>query len=210
LFGIRALLASLVLASASPRRAEILRGIGIPFVLAPVGAEEPRPSTRDEAEPARWVEKLARFKAEHCVWPDETSTLALSADTIVWHNGKILNKPRDQSEAIEMLSTLRNSTHTVFTGVCLRSRDEEYSLAHEATRVTFGNVSNDWIENYVATGEPMDKAGAYAAQGKGALLIRCIEGDFWNVVGLPIFRVTQMLETAGMPVEKFWSRHSGR
>lgn len=204
------LASALMLASASPRRAEILGAIGIPFSLAPVDVEEPRPSTQDEAQPALWVEKLARFKAERCVWPDETSTLVLAADTIVWHDGKILNKPEGDREAIAMLSTLRSSTHTVFTGVCLRNREEEYCVAHEATRVTFGNVSDDWIEKYVATGEPSDKAGAYAAQGKGALLIEKIDGDFWNVVGLPVFRVAKMLENAGLPVEKFWAANTGQ
>ena len=196
---------NLVLASASPRRAEILRAVGISFVLAPVEVEEPRPSTFDAAHPAAWVEKLARFKAERCTWPDEASTLVLAADTIVWHDGEILNKPRDENEAVKMLSTLRNRTHTVFTGVCLRNRSEEYSLAHEATKVTFGDVSDKWIKQYVATCEPMDKAGAYAAQGCGALLIKKVDGDFWNVVGLPIFRLSQMLKSCGMPVEQIWN-----
>lgn len=194
----------IVLASASPRRAEILRTAGVPFLLAPVADEEPRPTPDDEHEPGVWVEKLARFKAERCVWPNRASTLALAADTIVWHDGKILNKPRDADEAVRMLRTLRNQTHTVFTGVCFRRRSGEYSMAHEATLVSFGHVSDGWIANYVATGEPMDKAGAYAAQGRGALLIERIEGDFWNVVGLPIFRVSRMLEAVGLPIEKNW------
>jgi septum formation protein len=129
----------------------------------------------------------------------------------VWHDGEILNKPCDEAEAVRMLCALRGQTHTVFTGVCLRVREaggETYSVAHEATRVTFGEVSDAWIAKYVATGEPSDKAGAYAAQGKGALLIKRIEGDFWNVVGLPLFRVSQMLEAAGVPVEKYWNRNS--
>ena len=203
----------LVLASASPRRSELLRALGVSFVLAPVDVEEPRPEPDDEAHPALWVEKLARFKAERCEWKQDESTGAviLAADTIVWHNGRILNKPRDAEEAVSMLSTLRGQTHTVFTGVCLRLQNgegQEYSVLHEATQVTFGDVSDEWIKKYVATGESSDKAGSYAAQGKGALLIARIEGDFWNVVGLPLFKVSKMLETVGVPVEKFWSSDS--
>jgi septum formation protein len=207
----------LVLASASPRRSELLRALGVSFVLAPVDVEEPRPEADDESTPALWVEKLARFKAELCEWnPDaphdkSTPAVVLAADTIVWHHGRILNKPRDAQEAVRMLSTLRGQTHTVFTGVCLRLQNggqSEYSALHESTNVTFGDVSDEWIEKYVATGEPMDKAGSYAAQGKGALLISRIEGDFWNVVGLPLFRVSKMLQSVGVPVEKFWSSDS--
>jgi septum formation protein len=202
----------LVLASASPRRSEILRALGVSFVLAPSDVEEPRPEAGDESTPALWVEKLARFKAECCEWQSEsTPAVILAADTIVWHKGRILNKPRDAGEAVTMLSTLRGQTHTVFTGVCLRLQNggqPEYSALHEATNVTFGDVSDEWIEKYVATGEPMDKAGSYAAQGKGALLISRIEGDFWNVVGLPLFRVSKMLQSVGVPVEKFWSSDS--
>jgi septum formation protein len=199
----------LVLASASPRRAELLRALGVPFLLAPFFGEEPRPDADDGAQPAHWVKSLARFKAERSCWPEDASTLLLTADTIVCHDGQILNKPRDESEAIQMLHTLRGRTHTVYTGVCLRDRESgEYSTAHEATHVTFGDVSDAWIEKYVATGEPMDKAGSYAAQGKGALLVQNIEGDFWNVVGLPLFRVAQMLRDAGVAIEDYWNKSS--
>jgi septum formation protein len=199
----------LVLASASPRRAELLRALGVPFSLAPVEEEEPRPTAADEAQPACFVEALARFKAERASWPESASTLLLAADTVVWHDGRILNKPHDAADAVRMLRALRGQTHTVYTGVCLRVREsEEYSVAHEATRVTFGEVSDAWIESYVATGESMDKAGSYAAQGKGALLVKRVEGDFWNVVGLPLFRVSRMLRAAGLPVENFWSMDS--
>jgi septum formation protein len=128
---------------------------------------------------------------------------------VVWLHGAILNKPRDVADAQRMLGALRGQTHTVFTGICLRERfkdkADEYFTSHEATRVTFGDVSDSWIEAYVATGEPMDKAGAYAAQGRGAILVQSIEGDFWNVVGLPIYKTARLLEAAGMPVEKFWN-----
>ena len=202
----------LVLASASPRRAELLRAVGVPFVAAPVDVEEPRPSPEDEAQPVRWVERLASFKAERCGWTHVESTLVLAADTIVWLEGRILNKPRDEADAIAMLKALRGRTHTVYTGVCLRARGKEnslgeYSVLHEATQVSFGEVSDEWIEKYVATGESADKAGSYAAQGKGALLIKKIEGDFWNVVGLPLFATAKMLENVGLPVEKFWNKY---
>jgi septum formation protein len=193
----------LVLASGSPRRSEILQGIGVPFVVRPVPMEEPLPADEDHAHPARFVEYLSRFKAEHYAETLPESTLVLAADTVVWLDGRILNKPEDEEDAVAMLSSLCGKTHTVFTGVCLR-QGAEYSVLHEATQVTFGPRDETWIRTYVATGEPMDKAGGYAAQGKGALLIEKIEGDFWNVVGLPIYRTAQLLKSAGLAVEGYW------
>jgi len=172
--------------------------------------------------PQAFVERLARLKAQGCDLararalhdlPNTGKILVLAADTIVWHENEILTKPRDAAEAVRMLRRLRGQTHTVFTGVCLRAETEysvatEYSVEHEATRVTFGCASDEWIESYVATGEPLDKAGAYAAQGRGALLVERIEGDFWNVVGLPVARVARMLARAGAPVEMWWKGSS--
>lgn len=132
--------------------------------------------------------------------------IVIAADTIVWHEGRILNKPRDVAEAKAMLRRLRGQTHQVFTGVCVRcdGHDPACQVEHEVTNVTFREVEDAWIDCYVATGEPMDKAGAYAAQGLGALIIERIEGDFFNVVGLPLGRLGRMLWQIGAPLEMWW------
>jgi len=202
---------TLILASASPRRADLLSTLGVPFIVAASAVPEPRPTAADESQPANFVEKLARFKAENC----DAAVIAqhshgghvvvLAADTIVWHEGGILNKPEDKDEARSMLRRLRGKTHTVYTGVCLRL-GEQYCIGHEATMVQFGQVSDYWIDAYVETGEPSDKAGAYAAQGKGAVLVERIAGDFWNVVGLPLWKLSRMFEQIGMPLEDWWQK----
>jgi len=206
----------LILASASPRRAQLLRTIGVAFTVMPSEAPEPEPAASDHARPAEFVERLALAKARASpamaggtvVGGTTADALVLAADTIVWCDGLILNKPQDAPHAVEMLRMLRGRTHTVFTGLCLCRADAaggNFSrVEHEATRVTFGRLSDRWIDAYVATGEPMDKAGGYAAQGRGALLIERIEGDYWNVVGLPLARLGRMLEEAGAPVESWW------
>ncbi len=193
----------LVLASASPRRSQLLRDLGLTFSLAPTLAEEPAPTSHDGACPHLYVERLARIKATACA----ESGLIIAADTVVVFEDEILNKPRDSEEAVAMLSRLRGQTHRVLTGVCLRE-GEQFYLEHEETRVTFGDVSDDWIRAYVETGEPLDKAGAYGAQGRGALLVSRIEGDYFNVVGLPIFRLSKMLAAHGIDVSREWNARS--
>ena len=205
----------LLLASASPRRAQILQTLGIPFRIVSSAFQETPPRREDHADPVRFVESLAYQKARGCGDRNALS-LVLTADTIVWHDGQILGKPHDEDDAVQMLQRLRGSEHRVFTGVCLRwtnTRDDvntnqsgefEYSIAHEITTVRFRDVSDAWIRAYVATGEPMDKAGSYGAQGKGAVIVERIEGDFWNVVGLPLKPLRELLEKAGAPIESFW------
>ena len=189
----------LVLASASPRRSQLLRDLGLAFVVVPSHAEEPAPSGEDGARPGAYVERLAHLKASAC---DEAG-LIIAADTVVVFEGEILNKPRDAGEAFEMLSRLRGRTHRVLTGVCLRLADE-FWCEHEETRVTFGAASDEWLRAYIGTGEPLDKAGAYGAQGRGALLVERIEGDYFNVVGLPLFRLARMLRERGFWMEQAW------
>lgn len=196
-------MARLVLASASPRRSQLLRDLGLSFVLSPTQAEEPAPTAQDGLLPALYVERLARIKAAAC----HESGLIIAADTVVVFEDEVLNKPRDPEEAFAMLSRLRGRTHRVLTGVCLRSGDQ-FFLEHEETRVTFGEVSDEWIHAYVATGEPLDKAGAYGAQGRGALLVARIEGDYFNVVGLPIFRLSKMLAACGVDIAGEWGKES--
>jgi septum formation protein len=207
----------LLLASASPRRAQLLQAIGLPFTLVPTDIAEPDPSAEEERQPAHYVERLARMKAAACdvdaalgvlSTGGEPHAIVLAADTTVWHDGHILNKPSDAEHAIEMLTFLRGKTHHVYTGVCLRV-GEEYLVEHETTAVHFAPLGDEWIRSYVATGEPLDKAGAYGAQGVGALLVDRIEGDYWNVVGLPLARLSRMLERIGHPVEAWWRANGG-
>ena len=203
------------LASASPRRAQLLTMLGVPFERVESAFEEPEPTAEDHARPEGYVRELARSKVEMLrstgptiPWFEESGGhIILGADTVVWHEGHILNKPRDEDEARAMLRKLCGSQHRVLTGVCLRhiwSFSSRHLVAHEETHVYFAPRSDDWIARYVATGEPMDKAGAYAAQGLGSLLIERIEGDYFNVVGLPLFLLSEMLRGVGAPIEGFW------
>ena len=198
---------SLVLASSSPRRSQLLQSGGIPFTLAKSDADEPPPSHEEERHPALYVERLARHKAQACdlsaLPPLPGRPLVLTADTIVWHAGSILGKPKDEAQARAMLRSLCGHTHQVLTGVCLRDGDD-YRTAHEATYVTFYERDDEWIARYVATGEPMDKAGAYAAQGLGAFLLKRIDGDFSNVVGLPLGLLGRMMESFGIDYQRWW------
>ena len=206
----------LLLASISPRRAQLLNSIGVAFEVARSEFREPAPSAEDARQPAAYVERLARGKADGCVidhrrlYPPDVPLLVLGADTVVWREGEILNKPRDEAEARDMLYRLQGKEHRVYTGVCLRlvspyNKRDDYKVEHEVTRVKFRPASETWIARYVRTGEPMDKAGAYAAQGLSAVLIERLEGDYSNVVGLPLCRLSRMLEACGAPVERYWS-----
>ena len=176
-------LRSLVLASASPRRAEILRAVGWPFEARPADIDEtlgPGESAPD------YVRRLALKKAE-AIAATILFGLVLGADTVVVADDLILGKPRDETDARRMLRRLSGKWHEVLTGVALvRAEDGRRRVAYERTRVRFAEMSEREIEQYVATGEPLDKAGAYAVQGGAALFIEAIEGDYWNVVGLPV------------------------
>lgn len=173
----------LVLASSSPRRAEILRRSGWPFEAVASNIDE----TAREGEAAiEYVERLACEKAE-AVAEGRTSGLVLGADTVVVIGGQVLGKPADDADARRMLKLLGGGWHDVLSGVALvRAETNEVLVAHELTRVRFASMSDAEIDWYVSTGEPADKAGAYAIQGHAALFIEEIEGDYWNIVGLPI------------------------
>lgn len=187
----RFVLEHMVLASASPRRAEILRSVGWSFETSPADIDEAR---LDDESPVEHVQRLAREKAER-VAESRADGLVLGADTVVVvDEQRILGKPRDAQEAEEMLKTLRGRTHDVLTGVALvRVETKRCLVAYERTRVTFAALTDDEIAWYVTTEEPMDKAGAYAAQGRAALFIEKIEGDYWNVVGLPVHLVYKLV-----------------
>jgi septum formation protein len=173
----------LALASASPRRAEILRAVGWNFEPLPVNIPEERGSGEDAVS---YVERLAREKAEAATARIETG-LVLGADTVVLAGADVLEKPHDEADARRMLRRLSGRWHEVLTGVALlRAGENICRVAHERTKVRFRQLSEEETNWYVATGEPMDKAGAYAVQGRAALFIEAIRGDYWNVVGLPI------------------------
>jgi len=181
----------LVLASASPRRQELLRNAGIPFEVQPADiSEDPQPgeAAKDCAE------RLAREKAL-AVAGQRPQDCVLGADTVVVVDGQILGKPSDAADAARMLRLLSGREHQVITGVCLVASGQR-SVASETTSVTMSEISEKEITDYVASGEPMDKAGAYGIQGIASRWIPRIEGDYCNVVGLPVALVWRMLRQA--------------
>ena len=173
----------LILASASPRRAEILRSVGWPFEALPAHIDE----SREDGEKADgYVERVALAKAEAAA-ANRPGSLVLGADTVVVIDDQILGKPRDEGDARRMLRVLNGRWHQVLTGIALvNDATGPSKVAHEVTDVRFAEMSDEEINWYVATSEPMDKAGAYAIQGHGALFIKEIRGDYFNVVGLPV------------------------
>ena len=189
----------LILASASPRRQELLRNAGFSFAVHPANVhEEPQPG-----EPAeQYVQRLAQEKAEAVgteLKRERDSFVVLGADTTVLVEGAMLEKPRDREDAKRMLRLLSGKNHQVITGVCLLVRQLPTQpwrsfVAVETTEVTFGELAEDEIESYVRTGEPLDKAGAYAIQGIASRWIPRIQGCYFNVVGLPVSLVNRMLK----------------
>jgi septum formation protein len=186
---------NLILASSSPRRQELLRAARIPFSVQPANVvEDPLPAETPEAMCLR----LACDKAE-AVWSrleSKDGTVVLGADTTVVVDGEILAKPLDAADATRMLRLLAGRVHEVITGVCLRGAFG-HDVRFDTTLVTFNGLSDDDIAAYVATGEPMDKAGAYAIQGMASRWIPRVEGDYSNVVGLPLALVCRMLQEHG-------------
>ncbi len=189
----------LILASASPRRWELLRNARIPFEIDPAHVAEEAFS--GEA-PAAYAKRLARDKAL-AVFARHPEAAVLGADTVVVVDEHLLEKPRDAADAARMLRLLAGRAHQVITGVCVLARQFE-AVEAEVTQVTFAAMSGDDIAFYVATGEPMDKAGAYGIQGIASRWVERVEGCYFNVVGLPVSRVYRMVrrcETeAGMSV----------
>ena len=182
----------IILASASPRRQELLRNAGIPHRVQATGIpEEPLPG---EA-PRVFAERLAREKAL-AVAQEFSDDWVLGADTVVVVDGLILGKPIDGADATRMLRLLSGRSHEVTTGVCLIGLSVQ-DVRSETTRVSMAALSDDDIREYVASGEPMDKAGAYAIQGRASRWIPRIEGDYANVVGLPVALVYRILREHG-------------
>lgn len=183
---------AIILASASPRRQELLRNAGISFTLCP--ADLPEVQRPGEA-PKEFAERMALEKAGAARLPSADDVI-LAADTVVVVDGQVLGKPENHADAARMLRLLSGRTHEVITGVCLRGRDFE-EVRSESTQVQFVEMSESDISGYVASGEPKDKAGAYGIQGLASRWIPKIEGDYFNVVGLPVSLVWRMLREHG-------------
>jgi len=185
----------LILASASPRRAEILHNAGFSFIVMSSAVDEtPFP----EESPSDHVQRLADAKAELVAARAVGPAIVLAADTVVTLEGRIFGKPRSTDDARHMLEKLSGCTHSVLTGVTLiRLPDAERRAFVESTLVHFAQLSPEEISRYLATEEPNDKAGAYAIQGRAGRYIPRIEGDYFNIVGLPLARVTQALADLG-------------
>ena len=187
--------AQLILASGSPRRRELLAYLGIPFAVVPSNVEE-----RAEGTGLRQVAMLARLKGSD-IASAYPAYPVLSADTLVCLDDQVLGKPTDEADARRMLARLSGQWHSVHTGVCLRTPDGAMLERVETTRVKFCQMSIQEIDRYVRTGEPMDKAGAYAMQGIGAMFVERIEGSPSNVIGLPLCAVSALLTAAGLTAQ---------
>lgn len=185
----------IILASQSPRRKELLGQMGLRgFKITSPEVDE---TVEEHMPPAQVVEELSRRKALAVAGHAAPDDLIIAADTVVALEGAVLGKPADQREAFAMLSALSGNRHYVYTGLTVIQGDQVVTQ-HECTTVTFRELEPEEISHYIATGEPMDKAGAYGIQGLGAMLVSGIEGDYFNVVGLPIFRLSRILAGFGL------------
>jgi len=186
--------APIVLASSSPRRRQLLEMLRIPYRAIVPDVDETLLTGED---PARYVERLARAKARAVV-PQARGEIVLAADTTVVLDGDVFAKPEDPADAVRMLGRLQGRTHQVMTAVAV-ARDERLEHALDVSRVTFRPAGVEMLTDYVSTGEPLDKAGAYAIQGLGALLIERVEGDLFGVMGLPVRLAIDLLGRFGRP-----------
>jgi septum formation protein len=184
----------LILASASPRRHELLKQIGVRYRVIISDADE---SGLPGESPADYVCRVARNKAEAVANGTDSRLPVLSADTAVVIDGKILGKPRDQAEAAEMLRCLSGQVHQVYSAVVLIDSDGQVTSRLSVTEVCFAELEQDWITAYCASGEPMDKAGAYGVQGCAAHRISEIRGSYSGVMGLPLYETMELLHAAG-------------
>ncbi len=186
---------NIVLASSSPRRRELMEMLGVEnLLILPAKGEEVPP---EHASGEELVKALALAKAREIAALRPSEDVVIGADTIVWVDERPFGKPHSEEEAAAMLRRLSGGCHTVYTGVAVLHEGKE-TVEAEESRVWFRELSEGEIRRYIRTGEPMDKAGAYGAQGRGALFVRAIEGDFFNVMGLPLCRLGQMLKQQGV------------
>lgn len=182
-----------VLASSSPRRRDLLNLIGIPHEVRPANIDE---TMRPREAPRRYAERLAREKASAIALRDP-GLITIGADTVVVVNRRVLGKPSDPDDAARMLRMLSGREHTVITAVAV-ARGRKLRSAIEEVLVKFRRLRDDEIEAYVATGEPMDKAGAYGIQGFGATMVERVEGDYFAVMGLPLARLVGLMRDVGV------------
>lgn len=188
-------MARIVLASGSPRRQELLQRIGITeFDVRVPEVEESYPAG---LTPRETVEYISREKADAAARMCGADEIVITADTMVFLDDQRLGKPADEDDALRMLTALQGRHHTVCTGVTVRQGDRSITES-ESTEVYFRPAAEAELRGYIATGEPMDKAGAYGVQGKGALLVERLNGDFFNVMGLPVLRLSRMLGQFGV------------
>ena len=186
---------AIILASQSPRRRELLAQMGLTdFIIRPAQGEE---ILDPSLTPHRLVEELSRQKAAEVAATADPEDVIIAADTVVAVGDQVLGKPHSPQEAEAMLTALSGRTHTVYTGITV-CRGDRSVTQHEATPVHFRTLTPEEISAYVSTGEPMDKAGSYGIQGLGGLLVEGIEGDYFNVVGLPICRLGLILRQFGV------------
>jgi len=178
---------SIILASQSPRRRELLAGLDIPFTVKVIpGLDEVYPETLQGAGVALYLAKQKASAYEQLL---DERTLVITADTIVWCDGRVLGKPEDENQAKKMLAYLSGKTHTVFTGVCLQSKEKKVAFS-ASTEVRFADLTTDEIDYYVEKYRPMDKAGSYGVQEWiGYVAVEHINGSFYNVMGLPVQRL---------------------
>lgn len=188
----------IILASGSPRRKELLELIGVDFKIITSNKEEVITSTN----PEEVVKELSLMKAEDVAEGVEGPALILGADTVVAHNGRILGKPKDKEDAVRMITSFSGDDHYVYTGVSMIKKEADGSVKNisfaESTKITVYPMTAEEIERYVDSGEPMDKAGAYAIQGLFAPYIKEITGDYYNIVGFPIAGIYQRLKAEGI------------
>ena len=191
----------IVLASGSPRRREILEQIGLPFTVIPSQAEE---DMSREISPSLAVQSLSLLKAADVAKSQPENALIIGADTVVVFEDEILTKPKDVEDAKAMLRRLSGNCHSVLTGLTVLRRWDGKSISvTEETKVYFKKLSEQEIESYVSTKEPLDKAGSYGVQGLGGLFVEKIDGDYYNVVGLPLSKLGKILQEE-FEIEIIW------
>jgi len=190
----------LILASASPRRQELIRVLNIPFEIRVSDVDETTPTYWS---PAQVAEQLALRKAEavHQMLQEGDQGIVIGADTIVVLDYRVLGKPKDAEDAVSMLNLLQGKTHQVYSGVaCIDAQTGETHVSHRVTYVKMKHLTEQQVQRYVASGEPMDKAGSYAIQGLGSMIVESIDGCYFNVVGLPLSLLSDMLSKFGIEV----------
>ena len=189
---------TIVLASASPRRAELLQQIGLEFVVSPSDIDE---SLHESESVLAYVQRMAQTKARVARQVTQLGDIVIAADTVVSIGGRILGKPLNESHCLDMLASLSGRVHTVYTAVVVSQSDFEGN-ALSSSEVSFRDISPQEAKNYWLTGEPKDKAGSYAIQGLGSVFVERIAGSYSGVVGLPIFELTQLLQQIDVSVVK--------